>query len=348
MRASGKWTWVGRVLALLIAVVVPACNNSNPRNGSGSSNGILWLSSTSSGGNTGGPQPTGSALWVDPNSGLGGGQIGIQQIIQSSDDVTYNRFNASTKPPPYTQYISYILGNEHPLSTDTSSTPITQRESELQGMLNGLRNGTLIICVHLPNATGGGGGGGGGLGGIGGVGLTQGTIPGHARGTKSARAHCKHYAYFHTGKLPGGENPGLPGGADLSGDVAPVHFIGAMRNFEGDKLLKTDPPYDPVTNPAYMDSATILGNAALQANPLSNRGRLGKIGVTAAQNGYCEFSYSGVAYKEAIDVYNAMLQDAPDVLIFTNWTNLATGHWRGGTEAFYWSTMYIIFPNPAY
>ena len=97
-----------------------------------------------------------------------------------------------------------------------------------------------------------------------------------------------------------------------------------------------------------MDSTTILGSAALAANPLSNRGRLGKIGVTAAQNGYCEFAYSGVTYRESIDVYNAMLQDAPDVLIFTNWTNMASGHWRGGTEAFYWSTMYIIFPNPAY
>jgi hypothetical protein len=345
MRASGRLKWFGRLAALTVAIVVPACNNSNPNNGTGSPQGILWLSSTGSGGNTGGPAPTGTALWVDPNSGLGGGQIGIQQIIQSTDDVTYNRYNASTKPPPYTQYITYILGNEHPLSTDTSSTAITQRESELQGSLNGARSTTLIICGHLPNATGGGGGGGG-LGGIGGVGLTQGSIPGHARGTKSARAHCKHYAYFHTGKLPGGQNPGLPGGADLSGDVAPFHFIGAMRNFEGDKLLRTDPPAS--TYPAYMDSTTILGNAALMANQYANRGRLGKIGVTAAQNGYCEFSYSGFQYPEADDVFQAMLQDAPDVLIFTNWTNFAVGHWRGGTEAYYWSTMYIIFPNPAY
>jgi hypothetical protein len=345
MRASGKWMWMGRIAALLVAVVVPACNNSNPNNGTGNPQGILWLSSTGSGGNVGGPQPTGSALWVDPNSGLGGGQIGIQQIIQSIDDASYNSYNASTRPPPFTQFISYIIGLEHPLSTETSSTPITQRESELQGLLNGARNGTLIICPHLPNATGGGGGGAGGGLGLG-VGLTQGSIPGHGRGTKSARAHCKHYAYFHTGKLPGGQNPGLPGGADLSGDVAPFHFIGAMRNFEGDKLLRTDPP--TAIYPAYMDNTTILGAAALQANPLANRGRLGKIGVTAAQNGYCEFSYSGVTYPEALDVFAAMMQDAPDVLIFTNWTNLASGHWRGGTEAFYWSTMYIIFPNPAF
>jgi hypothetical protein len=338
MRASGRWqSWTGRFAALLVAIVIPACNNSGA-NGSGNSGGILWLSNTSSGTSTGGPLPTGSALWVDPNSGLGGGQIGITQIIQSTDDVTYNKYNASTRPPPFTQFISYILGHEHPLSTDTQSTAITQRESELSGMLNGARSGTLIICVHLPNATGGGGGGGG-AGGIGGIGLTQGSIPGHARGTKSARAHCKHYAFFHTGTLPGGR----PGGWSLAGRSGAPHFTPAEANFEGDLLLFTDPGV-----PAYMDPATLQGNAAIQANPHSNKGRMGKIGVTAVQNGYCEFAYSGVAYKEATDVYTAMLQDAPDVLRFTNWTNLAVGHWRGGTQAFYWSTMYIIFPNPAY
>ena len=343
MRASGRWwKWTGRFAALLVAIVVPACNNSGTSNGSGNPGGILWLSNTSSGVNTGGPQPTGSALWVDPNSGLGGGQIGINQIIQSTDDVTYNKYNASNRPPPFTQFISYILGHEHPLSTDTSSTAITQRESELQGMLNGARTGTLIICGHLPNATGGGGGGGGGLGGQLGVGLTQGSIPGHNRGTKSARAHCKHYALFHTGQLPGGQ-AGTPTGWSLAGRSGAPHFFPAESNIEGDLLLFTD-----TGTPAYMDSSTILGNAALQANPNSNRGRMGKIGVTAVQNGYCEFAYSGVQWKEAVDVYNQMLQDAPDVLRFTNWTNLATGHWRGGTRAYYWSTMYIIFPNPAF
>src|SRR5438477_3820878 len=142
MRASGRWMWAGRLAALLVASVVPACH-SGGGGGVVNSGGILWQSQASSGTNLGGPQYSGTSLWVDPNSGLGGGQIGITQIITSTDDVTYNKFNASTRPPPFNTYISYILGLEHPLSTDTSSTAITQRESELQGMLNGFRSGTL-------------------------------------------------------------------------------------------------------------------------------------------------------------------------------------------------------------
>ena len=337
MRASGRWMWAGRLAALLVAIVIPACT-SGGGGGVGKSGGILWQSQASSGTNVGGPQYSGTSLWVDPNSGLGGGQIGITQIITSTDAVTYNKFNASTRPPPFNTFISYILGLEHPLSTDTSSTAITQRESELQGMLNGFRSGSLIICVHLPNQNGGGGGGGGGVGGIGGIGLTQGAIPGHGKGTKSARAHCKHYAYFHLG-FPGGQ----PGGWSLAGRSGAPHFTPAESNFEGDLLLFTD-----VGTPGYQDPATLRGQTALNANANSNKGRMGKIGVTAVYNGYCEFAYAGAQWKEAIDVYNQMLQDAPDVLKFTNWTNLATGHWRGGVMAFYWSTMYIIFPNPPY
>ena len=336
--------WSGRLAALLVAVVVPACNNSNPNNGTGSSQGILWLSNTGTGANAGGPTPTGSALWVDPNSGLGGGPIGVSQSIQSIDDATYNQYNASTRPPPYTQYIFYILGNEHPLSTDTSSSQITTRESELQGLLNSVRT-SLLTTTALPNSGGGGGGGGGqgALGGLGG-GFTQGSIPGHLRAGKAARAHCKHYAYFHQGTLPGGH----PGGWTIPGGRTGVPlFSPAETNAEGDLLLYTEPG-PTSTWPAYQDPASIAGSKALAANPNANRGRLGKVGVVAALNGWCEFSYSGVAYKEALDVYNAMLQDGPDILKLDNWTNCVPGHWRGGTQSFYWNVLYLIHPNPAF
>jgi hypothetical protein len=340
---SRLWMWTGRVAALLVAIVVPACDNSGTGNGSGNPAGILWLSNTSSGTSVGGPTPTGSALWVDPNSGLGGGPIGLTALIQSTDDVTYNRFNASTRPPPFTQYIFYILGLEHPLSTDTSSTAITARESELQGLLNSVRT-TLLTTLALPNSGGGGGGGGGGAGGAlgGGIGLTQGSIPGHARGTKAARAHCKHSAYFHPGPLPGGA-PAPTGWTIPGGRTGAPLFFPAQSNAEGDLLLYTD-----VGTPAYQDPATIHGSQVLALNVNANYGRLGKVGVVAARNGWCEFSYSGVQYREALDVFNAMLQDAPDILHLDNWTNVVPGHWRGGTESFYWNVLYIIFPNPPY
>jgi len=339
------WKWTGRLAALLAAVIIPACNNSNPNNGTGNPQGIVWLSTTTSSTNAGGPAPTGSALWISPNSGLGGGPVGVNQTIQSVDDVTYNRYNASTRPPPFTQYIFYILGLEHPLSTDTTSSTITTRESELQGLLNSVRT-SLLTTTALPNSGGGGGGGGGGgqLGGQLGVGLTQGSIPGHARGTKAARAHCKHYAYFHPGPLPGARPGGwtIPGGR--SG--APL-FSPAETNAEGDLLLYTEPG-PTSTWPAYMDPNSIGGSAALAANQNANRGRLGKVGVTAAFNGWCEFSYSGPQFKEALDVFNAMLQDAPDILKLDNWTNCVPGHWRGGTQSYYWNVLYLIFPNPAF
>lgn len=333
MVASGKWwMWTGRLAALLVAIVIPACQG-GPGTGTGNSNGIQWNSQTSSGVNVGGPQPTGTALWVDPNSGLGGGQIGITGIIQSTDVTTYGRYNNSTRPPPFNSFISYIFALEHPLATDTSSGALTQRESTLQGLINGYRGmSNPIIALALPNASGGGGGFGGGIGGIGGggIGTTGGApLPGHLKGNMCARAHCKHYAYFHPGfpgNAPGGYTGGAPGG----------YFMPAQTNFEGDLLLDVVPG-----SPAFTDGVPAPGN------PLSSvYGRLGKIGVQANKQGWCEFSIAGPTYPESIDAYQAMLLYDPDILAFVNWTNCAVGHWRGGVLAYYWNIIFIIFPNP--
>jgi hypothetical protein len=249
-------------------------------------------------------------LWVDPNSGLGGGQIGITAIIQSTDEVTYAKYNISSQPPPFNQFISYIFALEHPLSTDTSSSALTQRESELQGLINGYRQTNL----------------GGGLGFLnGGIvppggGVTNSILPGHFTATKCCRAHCKHYAYFHAGPLPG-ETPGS----------APT----PAANAEGDLLLMTNPgtPADTFGLPP-------------PGNPNGKMGRLGKIGVTAGGT-WAEYSYSGVQWSEAIDVFNQMLRDDSATLLGTNWTHFAVGHWRGGTRAFYWNIVFLMNPTPA-
>src|SRR5881392_116036 len=111
----------GRYLALglLSVIALPACGGGT---GSGSSNsGLLWNSNGGTG--TGGSPSPGGTLWVDPNSGLGGGTIGA--LIPSSDDITYSTPTV------------YIAGNTHPLSTSTSATTIRQAEDLLMQALNG-------------------------------------------------------------------------------------------------------------------------------------------------------------------------------------------------------------------
>ena len=89
-KTSGIWLpWVGRLAALLVAVVIPACGSGGT---GGQGGGLLWQSQSGTGTTSNG-QPVG---WIDPNSGLGGGPIGIIQIIASVDDATYARYNVST------------------------------------------------------------------------------------------------------------------------------------------------------------------------------------------------------------------------------------------------------------
>src|SRR6185295_7925446 len=90
----------GRMLALgLVSLFfLPACGGGGARPPS-MSQGLLWNSTSATG--TGGTTVPGGVLWVDPNSGLGGGTIG--DLTPSSDDVTY-----STP-------VVYIANNTHPL-----------------------------------------------------------------------------------------------------------------------------------------------------------------------------------------------------------------------------------------
>jgi len=197
MSTKRIWAWTGRLLALLAAVIIPACGNTGSPGGA-NPNGILW-NSQGTGAPTGGA-PGGTSLWVDPNSGLGASTIGISNIITSADDATYDAYYASGGTGLNGSKITYIFGNLHPLSTDTGSNAITSRENTLQGQINGYRQ------QQLGNV--GAGGGGGGLGGGVAVGNTVGIIlAGHFKGTKSARAHCKYWALgFGTGPFAPGPN----------------------------------------------------------------------------------------------------------------------------------------------
>ncbi|MBV8881148.1 MAG: hypothetical protein JO332_14375 [Planctomycetaceae bacterium] len=213
MSSNRAWVWTGRLAALVAAVVIPACGSTGSPGGS-NPNGIIWNSQGTTGGG-GAPSPGGS-LWVDPNSGLGASQIGINNIIVSTDDATYDGYYPSGTTGLAQKKITYIIGLLHPLSTDSGSTALTGRENTLQGQINGYRQ------TKLGNAGGGGGGLGGGVV----VGGTTGIIlAGHFKATKSARAHCKHAARF--------ENPGtFDGGVNPEGDAC-SNTTGAQANPTG-------------------------------------------------------------------------------------------------------------------
>jgi len=292
--------WIARTAALAAAILIPACGNVGSPGGA-NPNGILWNSQGTTGAGSGGTGGPGGGLWVDPNSGLGASPIGISNIISSADDATYDAYSPGGQGGVFISKITYILGRFHPLSTDTGSMAITSRENQLQGQINAYRQ------QKLGNV-GGGGGINGGLA----VGNVQGVIlSGHFKGTKSARAHCKHYALFH---------PGFPAGA----------------NVEGDALQTTAGQGNPFGTPA-------------PGNPDGDKGRLGKIGVVALKPILAGNSIviSGTQYGDPGAVFTQLLTTQPAVMAAVGWTNFAVGHWRGGPNGYYWHIIFLVNPVPS-
>ncbi|HLY76065.1 MAG TPA: hypothetical protein VKU80_18245 [Planctomycetota bacterium] len=301
---------------LVTALLLPACGTTGSPGGS-NPNGILWNSqATPGGGAPGAPTPG----WIDPNLGVSG-PIGIQNIIVSTDDATYDSFDPNGQGlsgigPVQTTSIQYIAGLFHPLSTDTGSISVTSREDTLQGEINGYRQQKL----------GGIGAGGGNFNGGIIIGNTTGVIlAGHFEATKSARAHCKHYALFHGG-FPPGEN--------AEGDDLQVTVAGTPAFTPG------TPQLEPLISP-----------------PVAEMGRLGKLDVTAQPPVVTggdptiiaggSIVYSGGAFDEADPVFARLVLDVPNVITDPGWTNFAVGHWRGGPNVFYWNIIFLSNPNPA-
>jgi hypothetical protein len=341
--------WAGRLTALLVAIVIPACNNTG--SGGGTNSGLLWQSQAGSGttATTGSP-----VTWINPNTGLGGGTIGVVQIISSVDDATYAKFNVSTKPPPFNDFIAYIYALEHPLSTDTGSITITSKENELLGHLNAYRN------MIMGNNVGAGGGGivvGGG----------SVVLPSFNKGTKAARAHCKHYAYFHgNGPMPGegiwNTHPWTPPANTFPGDPWQPRGLyggaGPPPNAEGDHVIFTVPETptmkaDQTNNPGIL---TPLRPGMLPKNRLANQGRLGKIMIDTAPF-VGEFSYSDPdpqLFKESLSVRDAIVNDDGGLVVdffppplYPVWSHICVGYWQGGARSFYWNILFLKNPNPA-
>ena len=188
-------------------------------------------------------------------------------------------------------------------------------------------------------------------------------LPSFNKGTKCARAHCKHYAYFHGGQsMPAerGWNPhpytppanlfsGAPWILQNGVAAATPH---PMTNAEGDHVIFTilGSQADQTSNPGML---TPLRTGMAPYNVLANRGRLGKIGINTAPV-VGEFSYSGLQYDESIKVRDQILNDDPGLVVdfwppplYPVWSHICVGHWKGGAFTNYWDVLFVKNPNPA-
>ena len=156
---SGR-VWGARLAALLVAVIIPACQSTNP--GAVGVASSLWISSAGVGG-----QPTGTpSFWVDPN-------------LATSNLYTADPFDVRT----YTRPDIYILGNNHPLMTDITAKNfpnIIFNETRAMDLINQYRYDTFVKILGKPLPY-----------------TLVGKLTDHTGLRQNARAHCKHYATWH-------------------------------------------------------------------------------------------------------------------------------------------------------
>src|SRR5215831_12967318 len=126
---SGR-VWGARLAALLVAVIIPACQSTNP--GAVGVSSSLWISNSGIGG-----QPIGQPkFWTDPN--LGTTNLFIPDPF---DIVTYTRPNIIQ------------LGNNHPLMTDITAKQfpnIVYNEQRAMDLLNQQRYSVFVSILGKP------------------------------------------------------------------------------------------------------------------------------------------------------------------------------------------------------
>jgi hypothetical protein len=102
------------------------------------------------------------------------------------------------------------------------------------------------------------------------------------------------------------------------------------------------------TGNAFGQGSTITSPANYK-NPDGDKGRLGKIGVVAYVPTFAtaDICISGPQYGEANAVFSQLLIQYPAAITAMGPTNFAVGHWRGGTQAYYWDIIFLLNPQPA-
>lgn len=166
MANTKRGTWAARLAALLVAVIIPACDNSGTTP-VGVSTTSLWSSNAG----VGSQPPNTPNFWNNPNTGVpGAGPSDPQDVIT------------------YTYPVIYILGLKHPLMTVVTSRNapnVLFNEDRAMVLLNQFRYNLYLQALGLAQLPG------------------NAKLADHTGLRQNARAHCKHYAVWHpVGALP--------------------------------------------------------------------------------------------------------------------------------------------------
>jgi hypothetical protein len=171
---SGR-VWAARLAALMVAIIIPACQSTNPAAVGVASS--LWISNSGIQG-----QPGGTAdWWHDPNTGT------TNLFVPDPFDVR-----------TYTRPDIWILGNNHPLMTDVSAKQfpnIVFNEQRAMDLINQQRKRVFVQILGEPLPY-----------------TLVAILTDHTGIRQNCRAHSKHYAVWHpTLPFPPGGAPNFEG-----------------------------------------------------------------------------------------------------------------------------------------
>jgi len=188
---SGR-VWAARLAALVVAVIIPACQSSNP--GAVGVSSSLWISGAIIGGTT----PGTVNWWNDPNTGQ------TDLFVPDPYDIV-----------TYTRPTIWVLGLNHPLMTDVQAKQfpnIIYNEQRAMDLINQQREKVFVFILGKPLPY-----------------TLVAKLTDHTGVRQNCRAHSKHYAVWHPGGPPPAPFTPFPGngGAGRMG-AAPANVEGDM------------------------------------------------------------------------------------------------------------------------
>jgi hypothetical protein len=162
---SGR-IWAARLGALMVAIIIPACQSTNP-GAVGVSSSSLWISGSGIGGQPGGTLD----WWHDPNTGQ------TDLFVPDPYDIV-----------TYTRPIIWILGLNHPLMTDVQAKQfpnIVYNEQRALDLINQQREKVFVYILGKPLPY-----------------TLVAKLTDHTGVRQNCRGHSKHYAVWHPSLLP--------------------------------------------------------------------------------------------------------------------------------------------------
>ena len=156
---SGR-IWAARLAALMVAIIIPACQSTNPA-AVGVSTSSLWISGA---GIQGTPPP--QLFWENPNNGQ------TDLFVPDPYDIV-----------TYTRPVIWILGLNHPLMTDIAAKQfpnIIYNEQRALDLINQQREKVFVFILGKPLPY-----------------TLVAKLTDHTGVRQNCRAHSKHYAVWH-------------------------------------------------------------------------------------------------------------------------------------------------------